>query len=285
MTRDTPMEVIRKVRELKARRTDWPRPIGLVPTMGYLHEGHVTLVRRARSQTATVVATIFVNPAQFGPTEDFGRYPRALEGDLSLLQSEEVDVVFAPPVSEMYPEGFSSWVDVEGVTLRFEGAARPGHFRGVATVCNKLFNIVNADRAYFGQKDAQQVAAIRKMVTDLNMNLDVEVLPTVREADGLAMSSRNSYLNPRERTAAAVLFRALHAARDMHRGGCRDATAIASRMEEIVGQEELAQLDYAAVVDPVSFEELQSLERPGLAIVAARIGSTRLIDNMLLGDW
>ncbi len=276
------MEVIRAISELKASRAGWQRPVGLVPTMGYLHEGHTALVRRARAEAATVVVTIFVNPTQFGPTEDFGRYPRAFERDLALLESEGADVVFAPAPSEMYPEGFSSWVDVEKVTSRFEGVVRPGHFRGVATVCNKLFNIADADRAYFGQKDAQQGAVIRKMVSDLNMNLDIVVVPTVREADGLAMSSRNCYLNPRERSAAVVLFSALNAARELHRGGCRDAIRITGRMREILSREDLAQVDYAALVDPDSFEELQSLERPALAVVAVRIGSTRLIDNMSL---
>ncbi len=278
------MEVIREIRELKARHAAWNCPVGLVPTMGYLHEGHVALVRRARQETATVVVTIFVNPTQFGPTEDFGRYPRAFERDLSLLQSEGVDVVFAPPASDMYPDRFSTWVEVENVTERFEGVSRPGHFRGVATVCNKLFNIVDADRAYFGQKDAQQIVTITKMVRDLNMKLDIAVVPTVREPDGLAMSSRNSYLNPQQRSAAAVLFRALSTARQMCHDGCRDAAVVTRMMAGMVNEERLAELDYAAVVDPTSFEELDTLERPALAILAVHIGPTRLIDNMLLNE-
>lgn len=282
MTCDAAMDVIAGIADLKALRARWPRPVGLVPTMGYLHDGHVALVRRAREESAVVVVTIFVNPTQFGPSEDFGRYPRAFEKDLSILRKEGVDVVFAPAAAEMYPRGFSSWVDVEGITSGFEGAVRPGHFRGVTTVCNKLFNIVNPDRAWFGQKDAQQVAVIRKMVHDLNMNLEIDVVPTVREADGLAMSSRNAYLNGPERDAATVLFRALSAAREMQGNGCRDAAAISGRMCRMVEDEDLAELDYAAIVNPLSFEEMLSIQRPALAIVAARVGSTRLIDNMPL---
>jgi len=278
------MDVIREIGELKARRASWERPVGLVPTMGYLHRGHVELVRRARQDSATVVVSIFVNPTQFGPSEDFGRYPRAFERDLDMLRSANVDVVFAPSPAEMYRPDFSSWVEVEDVTTPLEGASRPGHFRGVATVCNKLFNIVDPERAYFGQKDAQQVAVICRMVRDLDMNLEVVVVPTVRESDGLAMSSRNSYLDTEERVAAAVLYRALVAAREMRRNGCRDAAVVVRRMSDIIGAEPLARLDYASVVDPVSFRQVESLESPGLAVLAVRIGSTRLIDNMLLED-
>ena len=278
------MDVIREIGELKARRASWERPVGLVPTMGYLHRGHVELVRRARQDSATVVVSIFVNPTQFGPSEDFGRYPRAFERDLDMLRSANVDVVFAPSPAEMYRPDFSSWVEVEGVTTPLEGASRPGHFRGVATVCNKLFNIVDPERAYFGQKDAQQVAVICRMVRDLDMNLEVVVVPTVRESDGLAMSSRNSYLDAEERVAAAVLYRALVAVREMRRNGCRDAAVVVRRMSDIIGAEPLARLDYASVVDPVSFRQVESLESPGLAVLAVRIGSTRLIDNMLLED-
>jgi pantoate--beta-alanine ligase len=276
------MEVIRDIATLKAQRASWARPIGVVPTMGYLHQGHIELARRARRDNATVVVTLFVNPTQFGPTEDFGRYPRAFEKDLDMLRAEGVDAVFAPSPAVMYPPGFSTWVDVEEVTSRLEGASRPGHFRGVATVCNKLFNIVDADRAYFGQKDGQQVAVIIRMVRDLNMNLEIVVVPTVREADGLAMSSRNSYLNAEERAAAVVLYRALTAAREMRRDGCVEAAAVLRTMGEVIGAEPLAHLDYADVVDPESFRKLESLETPGLAVLAVRIGATRLIDNMLL---
>jgi len=278
------MDVIREIAELKQRRASWARPVGLVPTMGYLHRGHIELARRARNESATVVASIFVNPTQFGPSEDFGRYPRAFERDLGLLRDVGVDVVFAPPPEEMYPSGFSTWVDVEGVTAPLEGASRPGHFRGVATVCNKLFNIVDPDLAFFGQKDAQQVAVIRRMVRDLDMNLEIVVAPTVREPDGLAMSSRNAYLSAEERAAAPVLHRALTAAMAMRRDGCLDAAAVVRRMRDVIGAEPLARLDYAAVVDPLSFKEFESLESPGLAVLAVRLGTTRLIDNMLLED-
>ncbi|MBN1152722.1 MAG: pantoate--beta-alanine ligase [Dehalococcoidia bacterium] len=276
------MEVVRGIGELKARRASWARPVGLVPTMGYLHKGHLELVRRARQESATVVASIFVNPTQFGPGEDFGRYPRAFEKDLRMLEEAGTDAVFAPVPEEMYPAGFSSWVLVEDVTEPLEGASRPGHFRGVATVCNKLFNIVAPERAYFGQKDAQQVAVIRRMVRDLNMNLEVIVVPTVREPDGLAMSSRNSYLDAHQRAAAPALYRALVAAREMRREGCRDVARVERRMVDIIEAEPLAQLDYAALVDPESFRPVESLDTPVLAVLAVRLGTTRLIDNMLI---
>jgi len=251
--------------------------------MGYLHEGHVELVRRARAANATVVVSIFVNPTQFGPSEDYGRYPRAFERDCAMLEAAGTDVIFSPAPSAIYPDGFSSWVIVEGVTSRLEGASRPGHFRGVATVCNKLFNIVNPARAYFGQKDAQQVAVIQRMVRDLNMNLDIVVVPTVREPDGLAMSSRNSYLSAEHRAAAPVLHRALTAARRM-RGEGRDADAIRLKMVEVVRAEPLAVLDYASIVNPSTFEETESLDGPSLAVLAVRFGGTRLIDNMRLDE-
>ena len=276
------MDVIREISTLKALRPSWARPVGLVPTMGFLHQGHIELVRSARSESGTVVVSIFVNPTQFGPSEDLGRYPRAFERDTDMLRAEGVDAVFAPAPTEMYPEGFSSWVDVEDVTSSLEGASRPGHFRGVATVCNKLFNIVDPERAYFGQKDAQQVAVIRRMVRDLDMNLDIVVVPTVRELDGLAMSSRNSYLDVRERAAATVLHRALVAARELRRDGCRDASSVVRRMADIIGGEPLAQVDYISIVDPMTFRGVESLDGETLAVLAVRFGATRLIDNMLL---
>jgi len=277
------MEIVREVDALKSMRRVWVQPVGLVPTMGYLHEGHVELVRQARASSATVVVSIFVNPTQFGPSEDYGRYPRAFERDCAMLESAGADAVFAPSPVEMYPDGFSSWVVVESVTSGFEGAVRPGHFRGVATVCNKLFNIVDPTRAYFGQKDAQQVAVIQRMVRDLNMNLEIVVVPTVREPDGLAMSSRNSYLNPEQRAAAPVLYRALTAARTARDHGCGVA-AVRSRMEEVVSAEPLAVLDYAAIVRPATFETADSLDGPCLAVLAVRFGTTRLIDNLRLDE-
>ena len=276
------VDVIREIVELKARRLSWARPVGLVPTMGSLHSGHIELVRRAREASATVVASIFVNPTQFGPSEDFERYPRAFERDLQLLVSAGTDVVFAPSRAEMYPSGFSSWVQVEEISEPLEGASRPGHFCGVATVCNKLFNIVDPDVAYFGQKDAQQLAVIRKMIRDLDMNLQVVAVSTVREPDGLALSSRNAYLDPKQRLAAVVLFRALQAAREMRRNGCGDAAALTRRMVDVIEAEPLAQLDYAAIVDPRSFRPIESFHFPALAVLAVRFGATRLIDNLLL---
>jgi len=272
------------VGELKEARSSWQRPVGLVPTMGYLHEGHISLVRAARAESKTVVVSIFVNPTQFGPSEDLSRYPRDMERDLSLLEQEGVDVVFAPPDGAMYPSGYSTWIDVQGVTGILEGASRPGHFRGVATVCNKLFNIVSPERAYFGQKDAQQVAVLKTMVRDLDMNLELIVLPTVREADGVAMSSRNAYLRPDERVAARVLHRALTQAREMQESGVSDADAIRKRMASVVEAEPLAVLEYATIVDPLTFEELDTLQGPALGVITVRIGTTRLIDNMPLGE-
>ena len=276
------MDVFKSIAALKEARHDWDRPVGLVPTMGYLHEGHIELVRRARAEAKTVVVSIFVNPTQFGPSEDFARYPRDFERDMELLRQAGTDAVLAPSAEDMYPAGFSTWVDVEGVTATLEGARRPGHFRGVATVCNKLFNIVAPDRAYFGQKDAQQVAVIRRMVTDLNMNLEIVVLPIVREPDGLAMSSRNIYLSPAERQAATVLYRALTEAREMYWHGVTDAEVVRRRMRQIVDAEPLAELDYATIVTADAFQETETIDEGSLAVIAARLGRARLIDNMYL---
>jgi len=276
------VDVFKSIAALKEARHDWDRPVGLVPTMGYLHEGHIELVRRARAEAKTVVVSIFVNPTQFGPSEDFARYPRDFERDLELLRQAGTDAVLAPSAEDMYPAGFSTWVDVEGVTATLEGARRPGHFRGVATVCNKLFNIVAPDRAYFGQKDAQQVAVIRRMVTDLNMNLEIVVLPIVREPDGLAMSSRNIYLSPAERQAATVLYRALTEAREMYWHGVTDAEVVRRRMRQIVDAEPLAELDYATIVTADAFQETETIDEGSLAVIAARLGRARLIDNMYL---
>ena len=276
------MDVFKSIVALKEARHDWDRPVGLVPTMGYLHEGHIELVRRARAEAKTVVVSIFVNPTQFGPSEDFARYPRDFERDMELLRQAGTDAVLAPSAEDMYPAGFSTWVDVEGVTATLEGARRPGHFRGVATVCNKLFNIVAPDRAYFGQKDAQQVAVIRRMVTDLNMNLEIVVLPIVREPDGLAMSSRNIYLSPAERQAATVLYRALTEAREMYWHGVTDAEVVRRRMRQIVDAEPLAELDYATIVTADAFQETETIDEGSLAVIAARLGRARLIDNMYL---
>jgi len=250
--------------------------------MGYLHQGHLALVKQARQENAAVVASIYVNPTQFGPKEDFAAYPRDLDRDLKLLQGEGTDIVFVPSDDEMYPARFSTWVDVEKVTERLEGASRPGHFRGVATVVAKLFNIVEPTRAYFGQKDAQQVVVIKRMVADLNINVEVVVVPTVRESDGLAMSSRNVYLNPKERKAATVLFKALTLAQQLRQAGERDADKIRQRMTSLIEKVPLAQIDYVSIADVETLEELRWIDRPAVASLAVRIGKTRLIDNVPL---
>lgn len=277
------MQIAKKIAEMKALRKRSQSPVGFVPTMGYLHDGHLELVRRARAENPTVVVSIFVNPTQFGPAEDLDRYPRDIPRDLALLEKEGADIVFMPSSEEMYPPGFSSWVVVEKVTERLEGRSRPGHFRGVATVVNKLFNIVEPARAYFGQKDAQQVVVIKKMVSDLNMNVEIIVVPTVRESDGLAMSSRNIYLNPQERQAATVLFRALSLAESLWREGERDAEAIREAMVSLIKEEPLAEIDYVSIAHPETLEELVRIDGPALASLAVRIGKTRLIDNIVLG--
>ena len=276
------MQVVETIPEIKALRQQLSGSVGFVPTMGYLHKGHLALVKQARTENSAVVVSIYVNPAQFGPIEDFGSYPRDLNQDLALLREEGVDVVFVPPNAEMYPLEFSSWVDVEKVTERLEGASRLGHFRGVATVVAKLFNIIQPSRAYFGQKDAQQVVVIKRMVADLNMNLEVVVVPTVRESDGLAMSSRNVYLGPEERQAATILFKALTLAQQLGQGGEKDAEKIRRQMTAVIQKEPLAQIDYVSIADAETLEELNSIDRPAVASLAVRIGKTRLIDNMPL---
>jgi pantoate--beta-alanine ligase len=275
------MQVIKAIGEMKAVRQTLGGTVGFVPTMGYLHEGHMALVRRARRENSTVVVSIYVNPTQFGPKEDLASYPRDLDRDLALLR-EQADIVFAPTDIEMYPPGFNTWVEVRGVTERLEGACRPGHFRGVATVVAKLFNIVQPTRAYFGQKDAQQVVVIKKMVSDLNMNVEVVVVPTVRESDGLAMSSRNVYLNAKEREAATVLYRALSAAKNLWHSGEKNASAIRKEMISLIQTEPLAQIDYVSIASPDTLEELDVVDRPALVSLAVKIGKTRLIDNITL---
>jgi pantoate--beta-alanine ligase len=279
------MQVVTTVdgmRRLRLQATG--RSVGFVPTMGYLHEGHLSLVRRARAENDVVVASIFVNPTQFGPTEDFEKYPRDPQRDLALLQQERTDIVFMPSAVEMYPEGFSTYVDVDGVTEVLEGTHRPGHFRGVATVVLKLFNIVQPTRAYFGQKDAQQVVVIRKMVNDLKLNVEVVPCPTVRETGGLAMSSRNVYLSPDERRAALILFRALSLSERLWRGGERDATKLRDRLHLLMAREPLASVDYISAAHPETLQELESMDGPTLISLAIRIGETRLIDNLVVGE-
>jgi len=276
------MQIAKSIAEIKAMRLKCPGLVGFVPTMGYLHQGHLALVKQARDENAAVVVSIFVNPTQFGPTEDFKTYPRDTERDLAMLQNEKTDIVFMPSAEEMYPEGFNSWVDVAKVTDRLEGSHRPGHFKGVATVVAKLFNIVEPTRTYFGQKDAQQVLVIKKMVADLNMNLEVIVAPTVRESDGLAMSSRNVYLNIQERQAATVLFKALKLAQSLREKGEMNAETLRQQITSLVSREPLAKIEYVSIADTDTLEELSQINRPALASVAVRIGKTRLIDNIIL---
>lgn len=255
--------------------------IGFVPTMGHLHEGHLSLITKARKESDVLVVSIFVNPTQFGPGEDFKSYPRDLERDMKLAEAESVDAVFAPPVEEMYPDGYSTFVEMEGnLTSSLEGDSRPGHFRGVTTVLAKLFNMVSPDRTYFGEKDYQQALVVRKLVRDLNLNTEIVTLPTVREEDGLALSSRNSYLTPVERRAATILYRSLLRAKQDIACGIRDPKAISSHMEDLIRGEPLARIDYVAVVDPETLQKVERVEKGVLVTVAAKIGQTRLIDNL-----
>jgi pantoate--beta-alanine ligase len=280
------MKVITTIPQLRAlHATLAPTDtVGFVPTMGYLHAGHISLVEMARRENTVVAVSIFVNPTQFGPNEDFTRYPRDTDRDLAMLKEAGADWVFTPTVEEMYPEGFSTYVEVRDVTARLEGEMRPGHFLGVATVVAKLFNIVQPTRAYFGQKDAQQAAVIRKMVADLAFPLQIVVGPTVREPDGLAMSSRNVYLNPEERKAALCLHHALNAAKDLWESGERRGTALRAAMQNVLSAEPLARPDYVSVADPLTLQELDDSDeaREALASLAVRIGKTRLIDNFML---
>ena len=258
--------------------------IGVVPTMGCLHDGHLTLMRQAREEQGFVIATLFVNPLQFGPQEDYAVYPRDLNHDSALAATTGIDVLFAPSVDEMYPAGngkILSFVDVERITSTLCGASRPGHFRGVATVVTKLFNITEADVAYFGQKDAQQVAVIRQMVEDLNLNVKIVSVPIVRESDGLALSSRNRYLNPDERQGALVLSRSLVRARELLSSGERDSTVILDAMCKMIAEEPLAEIDYVSIVNTVTLEPLRKILDSALVAVAVRFGKTRLIDNLL----
>jgi len=276
------MQIVRTVAKMKALRKRLTEPVGLVPTMGALHEGHIALVRRSVAENRTTVTSIFVNPTQFLPGEDLKAYPRVPDQDIKMLEAVKNDIVFMPSEMEVYPPGFNTWVEVKKVTDRLEGASRPGHFRGVATVVNKLFNIVQPTRAYFGQKDAQQVIVIKKMVADLNMNLKIVVVPTVREPDGLAMSSRNVYLNPAERKAATVLCKSLLLAQEMWAKGERDAEHIRQAMIALIQKEPLATIDYVSIADPETLDELDVVKTGALASLAVKIGRTRLIDNLIL---
>ncbi len=277
------MLTLTTIAEVRAWRRDVSGELGFVPTMGYLHAGHAALVARARRENAAVVASVFVNPTQFGPTEDLARYPRDLAADQRLLEEHGCDVLFAPQAAEMYPPGFASCVDVGPLAELLEGARRPGHFRGVATVVLKLFGIVQPTRSYFGQKDAQQLAVIRRLTRDLDLPVTIVGCPTVREPDGLARSSRNSYLSARERAAAPVLHRALCAAEALWTAGERDAERLRDAMRATLGGEPLARVAYASVVDPLTFGELQEAQPGALLTLAVHVGPACLLDNLVLG--
>jgi len=276
------MQVVQTIAEMRALRRAMTGAVGLAPTMGALHDGHLSLVRAARERDDHVVVSIFVNPTQFGPGEDFERYPRDIERDLALLHAEGVEAVFTPPVPEIYQPGASTFVEVHGVTEVLEGASRPGHFRGVATVVAQLFAIVRPGRAYFGQKDAQQLVVVRKLARELHLDVDVIGLPIVREPDGLALSSRNAYLSPREREAALVLSRALRRAGELFAAGESDAGRLRDAMRSLIAAEPLAQVDYVSVADGETLQELERVTGAALASLAVRIGATRLIDNLTL---
>ncbi len=278
------MQILTTIAEARAACRGAAGSLGLVPTMGALHDGHLALVKQARAANDRVCVSIFVNPTQFTPDEDLSTYPRNTEHDLDLLTSEGVDFVFMPAAEEIYPEGFATAVHLGPMTERLEGEARPGHFLGVATVVLKLFNITQPACAYFGRKDAQQLVLIGKMVRDLDLDIEIVAVETVREPDGLAMSSRNAYLSATERAAAPVLWNALTLAREMWNRGARDADAFRTRVRELIESEELARLDYVSVADPATLQEIERIQGPTLVSLAVRIGRTRLIDNVTLGE-
>jgi pantoate--beta-alanine ligase len=279
------MLIIKTIKEIKNIINDnkkQGKTIGFVPTMGFLHEGHLSLIRTAKKENDLVIVSIFVNPTQFGVGEDFEAYPRDLESDAKHSEPAGADVIFCPSVSEMYPESYQTYVEVTEITNNLCGKSRPTHFRGVTTVVNKLFNIVEPHKAYFGQKDAQQVAVIQKMVKDLNMNVEVIPCPIVREADGLAMSSRNTYLNAEQRIAALVLSKSLFKAKDMISKGCINAVEIKETMTEMINKEPLAAIDYIEIVDALSLSDITTIKGTVLIALAVKMGRTRLIDNIVV---
>jgi pantoate--beta-alanine ligase len=279
------MKIIASAKEMtslskEVRRSG--RTVGFVPTMGALHQGHLSLVRAAREKTDIVVTSIFVNPTQFGPAEDFSKYPRTFEKDSAMLAAEKTDYIFSPSVEEMYPKDATTWVDVEELSGKLDGRSRPGHFRGVTTVVSKLFNIVQPDMAFFGQKDAAQVAVIRKMVRDLNLDVEIVVCPIVRESDGLAMSSRNAYLNPEQRKQALVLSQALKKVEKLAVQGERNSEKLIGAGKQVIAEEPSVRLDYFEIVNPDTLDPVADVNQGALVAVAAFVGTTRLIDNLLL---
>ena len=279
------MIIIETIADMKAvikSQKQSGKSIGLVPTMGYLHQGHISLVKHSTQENDFTVVSIFVNPTQFGPNEDYDKYPRDLEKDMKLAEQAGVDIIFAPSVKEMYPDGYKTYVAVEGITEVMCGKSRPGHFRGVTTVVTKLFNIITPTKAYFGQKDAQQVAVIKQMVKDLNMNLEIITCPIIREADGLAMSSRNVYLNSEERKAALVLSQSLLNADKLVEGGERSKEKLYKSIYEQISSESLANIEYIEIVDADTLEKVNNIEKRVLVALAVKLGNTRLIDNIIL---
>lgn len=276
------MEVIETIADLRQARAHFPQ-LGFVPTMGYLHEGHLSLVRQAKRECGAVAVSIFVNPTQFGPTEDFASYPRNPQRDLQLLADQQTELVFLPKLTEIYPKGYSTFVEVTGITEGLEGAVRPGHFRGVTTIVCKFLNLVQPTKAYFGQKDAQQVAVVQKMVLDLNLPTEIVVSETVREPDGLAMSSRNSYLSVEQRQAAKILYQALSMAKERYQAGVRLGADLKEAMLQVLATEPLAKTEYVSAADPLTLQELDAIAENGVLLsLAVRIGQTRLIDNFVL---
>ena len=275
------MEIIKTISGMRRKRQALDETVGFVPTMGYLHEGHLSLVKRARNENANVVVSIFVNPTQFGPSEDLKSYPRDTERDLTILEPY-TDIVFMPEADEMYQDKFDTWVEVGSITDKLEGASRPTHFKGVTTIVTKLFNIVQPTKAYFGQKDAQQLLVIKKMVLELNINLEIVTCPTEREPDGLAMSSRNTYLSPEQRKASTVLSKSLELAKELWSQGERNGDKIRKRLAEFIRTEPLADIDYVSVADTETLEEIDIIMNTALVSMAVKFGKTRLIDNIIL---
>jgi len=276
------MKILRSIPELKAYREKLVDSVGFVPTMGFLHDGHLSLVRQSKADCDHSIVSIFVNPPQFGPNEDFNSYPRDIDHDLAMLDAAGADAAFLPSVDEMYPEGADTFVVPGKIAERLEGAVRPGHFRGVATVVLKLFNLIQAQKAYFGQKDAQQVAVLKKMVADLNVTVELVVMPIIREKDGLAMSSRNTYLSPEERQAATVLYRSLKFGESLISAGEQHADVVKQKMIDFISADKLARIDYVSIADQASLEEQTIIGKPALISLAVRIGRTRLIDNSVV---
>jgi pantoate--beta-alanine ligase len=276
------MKTAKTIQEIRQLRNEMHGSVGFVPTMGFLHAGHISLVQAARSSCEHVIVSIFVNPTQFAPTEDLAAYPRDLQHDLELLKTAGVDLVWLPDNEIMYPDGFQTWVSVENLTKPLEGKVRPEHFRGVTTVVAKLFNVVQPQRAFFGQKDAQQAAVLQRMVLDLNFPIEMVICPIVREADNLALSSRNTYLTPVERRAGTVLSRSLFAARDLFQQGETQSAALIACMQEIIYREPLAKIQYISCADPLTLQEIDTIHSQALLSMAVYFGKTRLIDNLLL---